>query len=63
MKPFRQRQQHRPKKNTLVIGISAVTDALKSGTPLERIFIQATAHGLAIEAVKFCGHAGPGSGK
>jgi len=53
MKPFRQRQQHRPKKNTLVIGISAVTDALKSGTPLERIFIQATAHGPAIEAVKF----------
>jgi 23S rRNA (guanosine2251-2'-O)-methyltransferase len=53
MKPFRQKQQHRPKKNTMVIGINAVTNALKSGTQLERIFIQTTAHGPAIEAVKF----------
>ena len=53
MRPFRQTHQHRPKKNTLIVGISAVTNALKSGTQLERIYIQTTAHGAAIDAVKF----------
>ena len=40
MKNFRQ-QQHRPKKNTLVIGREAVIDAMKSGKQLERIFFGA----------------------
>ncbi len=53
MKPFRQKQQHRPKKNTLITGRSAVLEALRSGKQLERIFLQTNAHGAAIEDIKF----------
>ena len=33
-------QQHRPKKNLLIGGISSVIEALKSGEQLERIYLQ-----------------------
>lgn len=52
MKHFRQPQQNRPKKSSLVIGRKAVTDALTSGKQLERIYLQNTAHGPYIDAIK-----------
>lgn len=38
MKHFR--AQHRPKKSSLIVGRKAVTDALKNGKALERIYLQ-----------------------
>ena len=35
-------QQHRPKKNLLIAGISAVIEAMNAGEQLERIYLQAT---------------------
>jgi len=40
LRNFRQQPQQRPKKNTLVIGKSAVIQALQSGKQLERIYVQ-----------------------
>jgi len=40
LRNFRQQPQQRPKKNTLVIGKSAVIQALQSGKQLERIYLQ-----------------------
>ena len=51
MKNFRQ-QQHRPKKNTLVIGRKAVIEAMQTGKQLERIYLQTTVHGEAIDEIK-----------
>ena len=51
MKNFRQ-QQHRPKKNTLVIGRKAVIEAMQSGKQLERIYLQGTVHGESIDQIK-----------
>ncbi len=51
MKNFRQQQQ-RPKKNTLVIGRKAVMEAMQTGKQLERIYLQTTVHGEAIEAIR-----------
>ena len=50
MKNFR--QQHRPKKNSLIIGRNAVVNAIRSGKLLDRIYLQNTAHGQAIEEIK-----------
>lgn len=36
------RPQHRPKKNLLIAGMAAVTDAMKEGIQLERIYLQNT---------------------
>ena len=51
MKNFRQ-QQHRPKKNTLVIGRKAVIEAMQTGKQLERIYLQATVHGAVIDEIR-----------
>lgn len=51
MKNFRQ-QQHRPKKNTLVIGRNAIIEAMHSGKQLERIYMQSTIHGEVIDEIK-----------
>lgn len=51
MKKFRH-QHSRPKKNTLVIGRTAVIQALKEGKQLERIYLQATVHGEVIDEIK-----------
>jgi len=51
VKNFRQ-QHHRPKKSSLVIGRSAVTEAMQSGKQLERIYLQSTVHGEAIDEIK-----------
>lgn len=51
MKNFRQ-QQHRPKKNTLIIGPQAIIEALKSGKQLERIYLQSTMHGAMVDDVR-----------
>jgi 23S rRNA (guanosine2251-2'-O)-methyltransferase len=45
------RQQHRPKKNTLVIGKAAVLDALNSGKNLDRIYLQNNIGGRGVEDV------------
>ena len=51
MKNFRQ-QQHRPKKNTLIIGRKAVIEAMQTGKQLERIYLQGTVHGDVIDEIK-----------
>jgi 23S rRNA (guanosine2251-2'-O)-methyltransferase len=51
VKNFRQ-QQHRPKKNTLVVGRKAVIEAMQTGKHLERIYLQTTVHGEAIDEIK-----------
>lgn len=51
MKNFRQQQQ-RPKKNTLVIGRKAVAEAMQTGKQLERIYLQSTVHGEAIDTIR-----------
>ncbi len=50
MKNFR--QQHRPKKNTLVIGRQAVITALQSGQQLDRIYLDTRAQGQDINELK-----------
>lgn len=52
MKHFRNRQQQRPKKNTLIIGRQPVVAAMQSGRQLERIYLQATVHGEVIDTIK-----------
>ncbi|MCW3117204.1 MAG: methyltransferase [Chitinophagaceae bacterium] len=49
MKNFR--QQHRPKKNSLVIGRRAVTEAILAGQQLDRIYLQNNVKGPAIEEI------------
>jgi 23S rRNA (guanosine2251-2'-O)-methyltransferase len=51
VKNFRQPQQ-RPKKSTLVIGPAAITQALRSGKALERIYLHNTRHGQDIEELR-----------
>ncbi|MEP7145070.1 MAG: 23S rRNA (guanosine(2251)-2'-O)-methyltransferase RlmB [Ferruginibacter sp.] len=51
MKNFRQ-QQHRPKKNTLIIGRRAIIEAMQSGKHLERIYMQTTIHGEVIDEIR-----------
>ena len=51
MKNFRQ-QHHRPKKSSLVIGRKAVIEAMQTGKQLERIYLQSTVHGEAIDEIK-----------
>jgi len=51
VKNFRQ-QQHRPKKNTLIVGREAVIEAMKTGKQLERIYLQTTVHGEVIEEIR-----------
>jgi 23S rRNA (guanosine2251-2'-O)-methyltransferase len=46
------RQQHRPKKNTLVIGRNAVITALQSGQQLDRIYLDTRAQGQDINELK-----------
>lgn len=52
MRHFRQQQQSRPKKSTLIIGRKAVIDALSQGKQLERIYLQNTASGQDVEQVR-----------
>jgi 23S rRNA (guanosine2251-2'-O)-methyltransferase len=52
VKNFRNTQQHRPKKNTLVIGPQAIIEALESGKQLERIYLQSTMHGEMVDDVR-----------
>jgi 23S rRNA (guanosine2251-2'-O)-methyltransferase len=49
-KPFI--QQHRPKKNLLIAGISAIIDAMNSGHHLERIYLQSTTHSAQAEELR-----------
>jgi len=46
------RQQHRPKKSALVIGRTAVLDAMKNGTALDRIYLDTKAQGQDISEIK-----------
>jgi 23S rRNA (guanosine2251-2'-O)-methyltransferase len=46
------RQQQRPKKNTLVIGRTAMIEALNSGQHLDRIYLDAKAQGQDISEIK-----------
>jgi len=53
VKNFRQQHHHhRPKKSSLVIGRKAVTEAMQTGKQLERIYLQTTVHGEAIDEIK-----------
>lgn len=50
MKNFR--QQHRPKKSSLVIGRQAVIDAMREGQQLDRIYLDTRAQGKDIDDIK-----------
>ncbi|HNR17554.1 MAG TPA: RNA methyltransferase substrate-binding domain-containing protein, partial [Chitinophagaceae bacterium] len=50
MKNFR--QQHRPKKSSLVIGRNAVNEALRTGQQLDRIYVDTRAMGEDISEIK-----------
>lgn len=50
MKNFR--QQHRPKKSSLVIGRNAVIEALRTGQQLDRIYLDTRATGEDISEIK-----------
>src|SRR5260221_14790959 len=52
VKNFRQTQQYRPKKSSLVIGFKAITEALQSGKQLERIYLQSTLHGAKVDELR-----------
>ncbi len=45
-------QHKRPKKNTLIVGRAAITEALKEGKQLDRIYMQTTVHGETIDEIK-----------
>jgi 23S rRNA (guanosine2251-2'-O)-methyltransferase len=46
------RQQHRPKKSSLVIGRTAVVEAMKSGKQLDRIYLENHAHGKIVDEIR-----------
>lgn len=46
------RQQHRPKKNTLVIGRNAIIQALQTGQMLDRIYLDTRVQGQDINEIK-----------
>jgi 23S rRNA (guanosine2251-2'-O)-methyltransferase len=46
------RQQHRPKKSSLIIGRNAVLEAIRSGQQLDRIYLDTKAHGTSINEIK-----------
>jgi len=53
VKNFRQKQQqHRPKKNLLIVGREDVLEAMKAGKQIDRIYLQATIHGEYIDEIK-----------
>jgi 23S rRNA (guanosine2251-2'-O)-methyltransferase len=49
-KPFV--QQHRPKKNLLIVGIPAIIEAMNNGQQLERIYLQSTSHSPETEDLR-----------
>jgi 23S rRNA (guanosine2251-2'-O)-methyltransferase len=51
VKEFRY-QHKRPKKNTLIIGRTAIITAIKEGKQLDRIFMQTAVHGDTIEEIR-----------
>ena len=46
------RQQHRPRKSSMVIGRQAVIDALRSGISLDRIYLETKATGTAVNEIR-----------
>jgi len=50
------RSQHRPKKSSLIIGKTAVKEAIESGKQLDRIYLQNSSHGKLIEEIKSLAH-------
>jgi 23S rRNA (guanosine2251-2'-O)-methyltransferase len=46
------RQQHRPKKNSLVVGRQATIDAIHAAQQLDRIYIDAKASGSLVDDIK-----------
>ena len=50
MKNFR--QQHRPKKNSLIIGRNALIQALQTGQQLDRIYLDTKALGQDVNEIK-----------
>jgi len=46
------RQQHRPKKSSLIIGRTAVKEAIESGIQFDRIYLQNNAQNKLIEEIK-----------
>ncbi len=45
-------QQHRPKKNTLIIGQAKVMEAIRAGEQVERIYLSNSVFGQAAEEIK-----------
>ncbi len=53
MKNFR--QHHRPKKSSLIIGRTAVKEAIEAGKQLDKIYLENNAHGKLIEEIRSLG--------
>ena len=51
MKDFRH-QHKRPKKNTLIVGRTAIINAMKEGKQLDRIYMQTAVHGETIDEIR-----------
>jgi 23S rRNA (guanosine2251-2'-O)-methyltransferase len=51
MRTFRS-PQHRPKKNTLIVGREAVSNALEEGKALDRIYLQSNVHGPWVDQLR-----------
>ncbi len=51
MKDFRQ-QHKRPKKNTLIVGRTAIIAAMNAGKQLDRIYMQTAVHGETIDEIR-----------
>lgn len=51
MKDFRH-QHKRPKKNTLIIGRTAIIKAMQEGKQLDRIYMQTAVHGETIDEIR-----------
>jgi len=46
------RSQHRPKKSSLIIGKTAVKEAIESGRQLDRIYLQNNSQGKLVEEIR-----------
>lgn len=56
MKQFRHPQQHRPRKNLLVVGREAVLTSLREGKALEKIYLQIGLQGEILEDIRKLAH-------
>ncbi|MEO6330527.1 MAG: 23S rRNA (guanosine(2251)-2'-O)-methyltransferase RlmB [Ginsengibacter sp.] len=52
MRNIRTNFQHRPKKNSLIIGLTKVVDAMQNGEQIEKIYLSNALHGQFTEEIR-----------